>query len=311
MPDPLTPNIQLSVPTRGADVGTWDVPVNGDMSILDACFGSIVTITLSNVNVTLTVNQCQNAVIRLIGTLTGNVDIVTPNINKFFIFDNLTTGNFYVRITPPGTTAIACPPQGSQSLIFVNGTEAKFGNMPPVGTFLDFAGTTVPSWISVSSPQPYLLCNGGGFSGGTYPILAAILAGTTLPDFRGRAPYFLNGGTNRLTSAGAGIDGDTFLAAGGNNGLTLAANQIPSLTSSGNNSISVSSSDAVPKNYATNTVGTPGTGTPVAFPVGNNIGQIASSGTNGITVAYTNGGLQGINNAAPGLVSGIRLIRAG
>lgn len=112
--------------------------------------------------------------------------------------------------------------------------------------------------------------------------------------------------------AGAGINGDVPFSVGGANGITLAANQIPSLTSvNGAQAISVASSDTVPKNYLTNTVGTPGSGTPAAFPGGNNLGTLTSSGNNSISVTYTNGSQQIVGNAAPGIVSGIRMIRAG
>ena len=73
MADPLTTNIQLAVPLRATDVGTWDVPVNGDFTIIDQCFGGVQTYALNNSNVNVTVSQAQNSVIRLTGTLTSSV----------------------------------------------------------------------------------------------------------------------------------------------------------------------------------------------------------------------------------------------
>lgn len=50
----------------------------------------------------------------------------------------------------------------------------------PVGTIWMYMGLTAPAG--------WLICNGGSFSGTTYPKLQAFLAGTTLPDFRSRFP---------------------------------------------------------------------------------------------------------------------------
>lgn len=48
----------------------------------------------------------------------------------------------------------------------------------PVGTIVDFIGATPPTG--------WLACNGATFSAATYPELAAVLGGTTLPDAQGR-----------------------------------------------------------------------------------------------------------------------------
>lgn len=48
----------------------------------------------------------------------------------------------------------------------------------------------VIAWPAMGIPTGYLLCDGSSFSGATYPALAAVLGGTTLPDTRG---YFLRG----------------------------------------------------------------------------------------------------------------------
>ena len=54
----------------------------------------------------------------------------------------------------------------------------------PVGTIIAFAGAVIP--------PKYLLCNGGAFSGATYPILASLLGGTNTPNLVGAV---IGGGT--------------------------------------------------------------------------------------------------------------------
>ena len=56
----------------------------------------------------------------------------------------------------------------------------------PIGTIVAFAGQVVP--------PKYLLCNGGAFSGATYPILASLLGGTNTPNLVGG---IIAGGTTR------------------------------------------------------------------------------------------------------------------
>lgn len=52
------------------------------------------------------------------------------------------------------------------------------GGDAPVGTIVAYWGA--------SAPPGWLLCNGGSFSAGTYPDLAARLGGTTLPNLKGK-----------------------------------------------------------------------------------------------------------------------------
>lgn len=54
----------------------------------------------------------------------------------------------------------------------------------PIGTIVAFAGQVLPPL--------YLLCNGGAFSGATYPILASLLGGTNTPNLVGAV---VGGGT--------------------------------------------------------------------------------------------------------------------
>lgn len=122
----------------------------------------------------------------------------------------------------------------------------------PVGSVVDYVGTTAPSG--------WLLCYGQAVSRTTYAVLFAVI-GTTfgtgdgsttfnLPDFRGRVAAGKDnmGGTaaSRLTTAKGGVDGATLGSAGGVEEHTLTTAQIPAHThtgttgSSGNHSHTVS-----------------------------------------------------------------------
>lgn len=235
MPDPTTPNLVLAQPIRGSDTGTWDIPVNGNTGIIDQAFGSVTTLALSSASVNLTSSQAQNSVIRLTGTLLANVQIFLPSIYKFWTIDNQlvnSPSSFAAVLVSTGTTqAIGLPP-GTQD-VFYDGATVNYRNLGRVGAYWDYAAAVVPTWVTLTTKPPYLNCDGTTFSSATYPILANLLGGNTLPDARGNTRYTLNQGTARLSSAVGGIDGNTILANKTTQTNTLVNANLPAYTPSG------------------------------------------------------------------------------
>jgi hypothetical protein len=112
---PTTANKGYSVPTPGTEIGTWGADLNANtFTTIDTNLGGVVTVTLSNANVTLTAPQAQNLCVRLIGTLTANV-VLTAAYLGMMIIDNVTTGDFNVTLSN-GFSATANVPQGQASL---------------------------------------------------------------------------------------------------------------------------------------------------------------------------------------------------
>src|SRR6266446_3375110 len=210
MVDPTTVNTSLAVPIRGTDVGTWDLPVNGNFNSIDSMMGSVTSVALTSASVTLATSQALVNVIRLTGTLLANVSITLPGIYKSWTVDNQivnSPSSFAVTlISTSGASIIGLPP-GPQD-VFYDGTNVNYRNLGRIGEYWDYAGTTVPTWVTASTKPPYLNCDGTAFSSATYPVLANLLGTTTRPDSRGRFRASLNQGTGRLTSGGAGIDGN-------------------------------------------------------------------------------------------------------
>lgn len=213
MTDPTTSNRSYAVPTRGSDVGVWDTPLNTNFGLLDNNLGGVATIALSNQPVTLTPAQYQCGTIRLTGALTANVTITFPSVQGWWLIDNQTTGAFVALLTCGSGNNIATEP-GVATDIFTDGTNVGFRDLGKIGGYWDYAGASVPLWVSACTIPPFLNCNGGTFSAQTYPYLASILGRTTLPDLRGVMRATLNQGTSRITSA-SGIDGDTRFSVGG------------------------------------------------------------------------------------------------
>jgi hypothetical protein len=227
----FTPNINLEEPARGDDVGVWDTPVNSNMSVVDLVAGGIATIGLNNSPVVLSAAQFKANNITFNSTLTGSVAITFPtSFIKPYTVGNLCSGSSAFVVTL-GTTAagaqVICVPPGEFVDVFNDGINIKFRNLERVGAYWDYAGSSVPAWVSGCSVPPYLNCNGSAFSSATYPILAGILAGTTLPDSKGRYRLTLDQGAGRVSSAVAGFAPNTAQAAGGSQTVTLSASQAP------------------------------------------------------------------------------------
>lgn len=280
---------------------------------MDSAFGGVTSVGLSNVNVSLSVSQAQASVLRFSGALSGNVQITLPAIIKFWTIQNLTTGAFTVSLTTGTGQIIGLPPTEPVD-VFSDGTNVYYKNFGRIGTYEDYAGAVIPGWIAVCSVQPFLPCDGSTFSGSTYPSLNAILGTTTLPDLRGRSRFFLNGGTNRITTAGSGLDGDTRFSAGGGQNVTLTLAQTPAATLSG----TTGAPNAVNLNgiFASSSTGnlpTNGSGPqPVLLGGGAqvNLGDQLNSHTHPFSVSNQGGG-GSHPNIPPAQISGITMIRAG
>lgn len=308
MAEPQTVNGGLIVPNTGDLVGTWgSAALNPDFVAVDGFLCGVQTVSLSNINVTLTSpaaftptpgggpTQAQNAVIRLTGTLSGNIVITLP-LPGYMIIENLTTaGGNIVQFRAIGSGEIICIDQGEVQHVYNDGTNVRFVNLPPVGTYLDLAVSSVPAWITNCTKPPYLNCDGSTFSAVTYPYLNNKLGGNTLPDSRGSFRLALNQGTNRVTTGNGGVDGNTLIARGGVPSQVLVTNNLPPYTPSGNLSITAH----VPISPQSLSVTAGGTGieepigsTPVVFDtatfVGNPQGGISAS-FNVVPPAYTGG----------------------
>lgn len=302
---PTTSNIKLSVPSHGSNVDTWDAdPINNNSGIIDAIFGSVTSTALSNTPVTLSATALQVSVLRFSGALSGNVAVSVAALKKAWIVENLCTGLFVVTLTGGSGNVIALPPGSSQ--VYWDGANMSFINLGRIGAFWDYPATSVPAWVTACTVPPALACIGGTFSAVTYPLLNAILGGTTLPDLRGRARFALNGGTNRLTTGG-GIDGDTLFASGGyGTGLAITQANLPNV----NFALSINDTRTWKFSYQVQTVGSAGTLVVGAAAGGIDFPVVVASGSIGGTAASGGSGTA-MTSVPPGIVYGIPLLWAG
>ena len=303
-----TTNRGYATPATGTEVDTWGDVLNANAELIDNNLGALVTVALTSSDVTLSSAQYKCGTIRLTGALSNSVAVIFPAVQGWWTVDNQTTGNYVVCQMSGGTLSRGIPQAGATD-IFVDGSNVQYRNFPHIGTYWDYAGSAVPSWVSSSTIPPYLLCDGSTFSSVTFPYLFSILGTTTLPDSRGRGRFNLNGGTGRITTAGSGINGDVRFSGGGLQTVQLTQSNIP------NYNISISSLSwtgtisGVPGNAMQNSSsGNEGVG--ANNPIISGGTPLTVTGSVGGTLPSGGSGTE-VNKMPPAYIGGITMIRAG
>jgi len=299
MASTFTPNIQLEEPARGDQVGTWDTPVNNNMTLVDLVAGAITTIGLNNSPVVLSAAQFQAKGITFNSTLTGSVAITFPtSFTKSYEIRNVCTGSSTFIVTL-GTTAagaqVVCAPPGQSVNVVNNGTSLYYHNLGgPIGSYLDYGGSSLPAWVSGCSIPPYANCDGTAISS-LHTILPIILGSSLLPDSKGRVRAALDQSAGRLSSAVAGFSPNTVGAGGGSQNYQQHTH---SITDPGH----------VHRYFQNAAFGFSGGGAGLNGGLAT-VAANSCSATTGITVDNSGTGTAG--NVQPTYIGGLTLIRAG
>ena len=103
MTSTFSTNKTLELPGNGDYVNTWNVPVNGDMSIIDAAFGGTTSLNATSGNATLSVAQYRPLILNVTGAITADVTYTIPSgIGGQWVVRNATTGNHNIIIASAG-----------------------------------------------------------------------------------------------------------------------------------------------------------------------------------------------------------------
>jgi microcystin-dependent protein len=205
-------------------------------------------------------------------------------------------------------TPYVCVYNNSDAVFYLRNFYGNPYNVP-LGGMLPFIGSTAPN-------SSFVFPFGQAISRSTYSTLFTLVSTTygigdgsttfNVPDLRGRALFGKDdmGGSaaSRLTTATGAVDGATLGAVGGVQSITLAANQIPSLTSvNASQAISVTSAASVVQGASTIPVQQISSG---SNPwTGGSSATLTSTANNSISVAYTNGGQVTVKPVPPAIVS--------
>ena len=126
-------DLKLELMVTGEKAGEWGDITNTNLNILQQAIGGYEAVTVSGTGDTAltftngVLSNGKNAVIKLTGTITGNITVSIPDgIEKTYIFENGTTGSFTVQIkTSSGTGPTFATTDKGYKLVYSNGTDVE------------------------------------------------------------------------------------------------------------------------------------------------------------------------------------------
>jgi hypothetical protein len=128
MANSTSANLKLTVQTTGENSGTWGQITNTNLLILEQAIGGYDAIGITS-GATLTfsngvLSNGKNQVLKLTGTITGNVNVTIPDsIEKTYLVENATSGAFTVTFkTTSGTGATWSATDKGFKILYSDGT---------------------------------------------------------------------------------------------------------------------------------------------------------------------------------------------
>ena len=130
MANSTSANLKLTVQATGENSGTWGQITNTNLLILEQAIGGYSSVALNaTTGATLTysngaLSNGKDAVIKLTGTITGNVNVVIPDsVEKTYIIENATSGSFSVTVkTSSGTGVTWSATDKGKKMVYSDGT---------------------------------------------------------------------------------------------------------------------------------------------------------------------------------------------
>ena len=130
MPSSYT-DLGIELMVTGENSGTWGDKTNTNLQLVQQGFAGYQEVTVNGTGTTTlaitdgTISNGRNAVIKLIGTITGNIIVTIPDsIEKIYVFENGTTGAFTVQVkTVSGTGPTFTAVNKGQKFVYANGTD--------------------------------------------------------------------------------------------------------------------------------------------------------------------------------------------
>ena len=131
MANSTSANLKLTVQATGENSGTWGQITNTNLLILEQAIGGYSAVTLNaTTGATLTfsngaLSSGKDAVIKLTGTITTNVNVTIPDsVEKTYIVENGTSGAFTVTVkTTSGSGVTWAAADKGTKVVYSNGTD--------------------------------------------------------------------------------------------------------------------------------------------------------------------------------------------
>ena len=137
MANSTSASLKLTVQATGENSGTWGQITNTNLLILEQAIGGYSSVALNaTTGATLTysngaLSNGKDAVIKLTGTITGNVNVVIPDsVEKTYIIENATSGGFTVTVkTSSGSGVTWAASDKGTKIVYSNGTDVVDTNL--------------------------------------------------------------------------------------------------------------------------------------------------------------------------------------
>jgi len=134
MANTTSANLKLTVQQTGENSGTWGQITNTNLLILEQAIGGYDALSVASSPTALTfsngaLSNGKNQVLKLTGTIVGNVDVTIPDsIEKTYIVENATSGVFTVTFkTSSGTGITWSTTDKGKKILYSDGTNVLEG----------------------------------------------------------------------------------------------------------------------------------------------------------------------------------------
>jgi hypothetical protein len=128
MASTYTTRLRLEKQSDGENPNSWGLRLNQNViDLVDQAVGGYAVVSVSSVAVTLTevngsTDQSRNASLEFAGTLTADVTVLVPEVEKLYFIRENTTGSFGVKLKTNTGSAISLG-QSTNILVACDGTE--------------------------------------------------------------------------------------------------------------------------------------------------------------------------------------------
>ena len=135
MANSTSANLKLTVQQTGENSGTWGQITNTNLLILEQAIGGYDALSVASSPTALTfsngaLSNGKNQVLKLTGTISGNVIVTIPNtIEKTYIVDNATSGAYTVTLkyVSGGSSVTWSATDKGTKLVYADGTNVLEG----------------------------------------------------------------------------------------------------------------------------------------------------------------------------------------